>query len=377
VRVLICPQEFKGTLTAAEAGAAIQAGLARALPQAQLDVLPLADGGPGTVDILVRATGGSFHEATAHDPLGRPLRARWGSLGDGRTAVIEIAAASGIVLLAAEERDPARTTTFGTGEVLRAALDAGYRRLIVGVGGSATNDGGAGMAQALGARLLDADGRDLPPGGAALARLARIDASGLDLRLREAEIIVASDVTNPLCGPDGASLVYGAQKGASASLARGLDAALAQYAAIIRRDLGVDVIDVPGAGAAGGLGAGLVAFCGAHIERGFDVIAEAVGLRERIASAAAVVTGEGRLDRQTAFGKTAVGVARLARDAGRLVVAVVGSVEGGAPLEAFDAVFAVVPELASEDAAMERPAELVTRPAEQAGRWLMETLGGR
>ena len=377
MRVLICPQEFRGTLTATEATAAIQAGLARALPHAQLDALPLADGGPGTVEVLVRATGGAFHEAAAHDPLGRPVRARWGSLGDGRSAVIEIAAASGIALLAPAERDAARTTTYGTGELLRAALAAGYRRLVVGVGGSATNDGGAGMAQALGARLLDQDGRDLEPGGAALARLARIDASGLDARLRASEVVVASDVTNPLCGPDGASLVYGPQKGASEALARELDAALAHYAALVRRDLGVETIDVPGAGAAGGLGAGLIAFCGARIEPGFEVVAQAVGLRARIASAAAVVTGEGRLDRQTAFGKTAAGVARLAREAGRPVVAVVGSVLDGAPVDAFDAVFAVVPDLADADEAIARAPELVARAAELAGRRLAETLAGR
>jgi len=377
VRLLVCPQEFKGSLTAAEAATAMQAGLARALPGGQLEALPLADGGPGTVDVLVRATGGTFHDGGAHDALGRALRARWGSLGDGRTAVIEIAAASGIVLLAPNERDPARTTTFGTGEVLRAVLDAGYRRLVVGVGGSATNDGGAGMAQALGARLLDEQGRDLEPGGAALARLARIDVSGLDARLRGAEVVVASDVTNPLCGPDGASLVYGPQKGASAELARELDAALAHYAAIIHRDLGVDVLDVPGAGAAGGLAAGLIAFCGARIEPGFEVVAAAAGLRERMASADAVVTGEGRLDRQTAFGKTAAGVARLGREAGRPVVAVVGSVEDGAPVDAFDALFAVVPDLASADEAFARAPELVARAAEEAGRWLAKASAGR
>lgn len=377
MRVLVCPQEFRGTLTAVEAAAAIAAGLARALPDAALDVVPLADGGPGTAEVLVRATGGALHEADAHDPLGRPLRARWGSLGDGRSAAVEMAAASGIALLAPDERDPARATSSGTGELLRAALDAGYRRLLVGVGGSATNDGGAGMAQALGATLLDEHGAELPPGGAALARLAGIDVAALDPRLRESEVIVLSDVTNPLCGPDGASLLYSQQKGASDDLARALDAALGHYAAIVHRDLGVDVIDVPGAGAAGGLGAGLIAFCGARIEPGFDVVARAVGLRERIAAVDAVVTGEGRLDRQTAFGKTVAGVARLAREEARPVVAVVGAVQEGAPAAAFDAVVAIVPDLANEDEAMSRPAALVADAAGRAGGWLQDALAGR
>jgi glycerate kinase len=366
MRVLVAPQEFKGTLTAREAAAAIAAGLRRALPDAEIDVLPLADGGPGTVAVLVEAMGGRYIETDVHDPFGRPLRARWGAL-PGRTAAIEMAAASGLVLLRPDERDPRRASTHGTGELVRAALDAGSRRIIVGVGGSATNDGGAGMAQALGARLTGAGGRDLPPGGAALAQLERIDVSALDARLGETEVTVAADVTNPLCGPDGASLVYGAQKGASDAVARELDEALANYARVIERDLGIRVADVPGAGAAGGLAAGLIAFCGATVRPGFDVVAEAVDLRARIAGAGVVVTGEGRLDRQTAFGKTTAGVARLARVAGTPVVAIAGSVERGS--EAFDAVFALV-DGGTEQEAFERPAALLELAAEQAGAWI-------
>ncbi|OGO50835.1 MAG: glycerate kinase [Chloroflexi bacterium RBG_16_68_14] len=375
MRILVAPQEFKGSLTAKEAAEAIARGLRRALPEAELDLLPLADGGPGTVEVLVEATGGRFFQADAHDPLGRPLRARWGALG-GRgegTAVIEMAAASGLALLRPEEHDPRRASTFGTGELLRAALDAGYRRIIVGVGGSATNDGGAGLAQALGAHLLDARDRGLPPGGAALARLARIDVAGLDPRLREAEIVVVTDVTNPLCGPEGASLVYGPQKGASEAVARELDAALAHYAEVVRRDLGVDVAEVPGAGAAGGLAAALIAFCGAQVRPGFEVVAEAVGLAGRVRRADLVVTGEGRLDRQSAFGKTTAGVARAAREAGKPVVALVGSVEGGPQGEVarpFDAVFALTPDLAPPDEALARAAELLSAAAEAAGRWV-------
>ena len=377
VRMLVAPQEFKGSLSAREATDAIARGFRRALPDAEFDLLPLADGGPGTVEALVEATGGRFFEADAHDPLGRPLRARWGALGgrDSPTAAIEMAATSGLALLEPEERAPERASTFGTGELLRSALDAAYRRIIVGVGGSATNDGGAGLAQALGVRLLDAEGRDLPPGGAALVGLDRIDTAGLDSRLGEAEVIVAADVTNPLCGPEGASLVYGPQKGASEALARELDEALAHYAEVIQRDLGIDVAGVPGAGAAGGLAAGLIAFCGAKVRLGFEVVAEAVGLRDRVAQADLVATGEGCLDRQTAFGKTTAGVARMAREAGRPVVALVGRVEGAEAARLFDAVFALTPDLASPDDAMARAADLLSTAAEAAGRWAREERG--
>lgn len=348
------------------------AGLRRALPAAELDELPMADGGPGTLAALVAATSGEQFQAEAHDPLGRPIRAGWGAFGGSanRTAVVEMATASGLVLLSGAERDPERTSTRGTGELLRAALDSGYREIIVGVGGSATNDGGAGMAQALGARLLDEAGRELAPGGGALQRLARVDIDELDSRLRETHMVVATDVANSLCGPAGASLVYGPQKGASETVAERLDAALAHYAEIVRRDLGVDVAGVPGAGAAGGLGAGLIAFCGAEVRSGFEVVAEAVGLRERVRLASAVVTGEGRLDRQTDFGKTVAGVARVAREESRPVVAVVGSREEAASADAFDAVFAIVPELAPADDAMTRASELLSEAADAAGRWL-------
>ena len=379
MRILVAPQEFKGSLSAREAAEAIARGLRRGLAGAEIELLPLADGGPGPVETLVAATDGRFFETAAHDALGRPVRARWGALGEeshaSPTALIESAAAAGLALLRPDERDPRRATTLGVGELLLVALDAGYRRVIVGVGGSATNDGGAGLAQALGARLLDAQGEELPPGGAALARLARIDIEALDQRLRETDVIVAADVSNPLCGAQGASLLYGPQKGASEPVAQELDAALAQDAEIVRRDLGVAVADMPGAGAAGGLGAGLIAFCNAHIKPGFDVVAEVVGLAERVRRADAVITGEGRLDRQSAFGKTTVGVAHAAREAGRPVVALVGSIEGGTDGEAarpFDAVFALTPDLAPPDGAIARAADLLSTAAE---RWVTEWKG--
>jgi glycerate 2-kinase len=372
VRVLIAPQEFKGSLTARQAAAAMARGLRRSLPDAEPDQLPMADGGPGTLDVLVEATGGRVIEATVRGPLGAPVRARWGVLGDGRVTVIEMAEAAGLWLVPEHVRDPRRASTYGVGELLRAALDAGYRRIIVGVGGSATNDGGAGLAQALGARLLDDEGNELPPGGAALARLARIDVLALDARLRESEITIAADVTNPLCGPDGAALMYGAQKGASETVARELDDALAHFADVVKRDLGIDKASDPGAGAAGGLAYGLMIFANARVRPGFEVVAEAAGFYERVPRADLVATGEGRLDRQTSFGKTTAGVARAARAEGRPIVAIVGSAMDAEATELFDAVFSLVPDFGPAEEALSRAEELIARAAEEAGRWWLE-----
>jgi glycerate kinase len=372
MRILVAPQEFKGSLTAKEAAEAIAAGLQRALPDVELDLLPMADGGPGTLDALVQATNGRIFEADVHDPLGRMRRARWGGLGGAAegTAIVEMAEASGLVLLRPEERDPKRATTFGTGELLRVALDMGHRRIIVGVGGSATNDGGSGAAQALGVRLLDDRGKELLPGGAALARLAGIDVSALDARLRDCEIVVAADVTNSLCGPDGASYVYGPQKGADEVTVRELDAALAHFADVVKRDLGIDLADTPGAGAAGGLGYGLMAFCGASVRPGFNVVAEAVDFASRVVRADLIITGEGRLDRQSGFGKTTAGVARVAREVNKPVAAIVGSAVDEDATKTFDAVFA----LSGGDAAAEsmaRAGELLERTAENAAAELL------
>ncbi len=368
-RILIAPQEFKGTLTAREAAEAIAVGVRRALPDAELDLLPMADGGPGTVAALVEATGGTYHEAGVHDPLGRPINARWGASGDGKTAFIEMAAASGLVLLTPRERDARRTTTAGAGELMLAALDAGYREILIGVGGSATNDGGAGMAAALGARLLDANGADLPSGGAALARLARVDVSGRDPRLAKTAVVVAADVTNALCGPEGASLVYGAQKGAGADDARALDAALSHYADVVRRDIGVDLTGVAGAGAAGGLAGGLVAFCGADIRPGYRVVADAAGLVERLRGADLVLTGEGQLDRQSGYGKVTSGVATDARSADTPVIAIAGRVSDEAATANFDKVFALTPDFAAADDAAANAADVLATAAEAAAAW--------
>ncbi|MBI4260275.1 MAG: glycerate kinase [Actinobacteria bacterium] len=329
MRVLAAPDKFRGTISAAEAARALAAGWRRVRPGDRVDEVPMADGGEGTLDALVEALGGDRHTVRVAGPLGDPVDAAYGLVdaAEGRTAVVEMALASGLALIAESRRDPRRATTRGTGELILAACRQRPRQVIVCIGGSATNDGGAGMAQALGVRLLDAEGRELPPGGAALLRLHRIDATTLVPEVRGVRFLVASDVDNPLTGPQGASAVYGPQKGATPEDVRLLDGALGHYAAVLHRDLGIDVREMPGAGAAGGLGAGLIAFLGARLRPGIDVVTEALGLRDRLAGAGLVITGEGKLDEQSLRGKTVDGVLRLARELGVPAAVVCGRAE--------------------------------------------------
>lgn len=324
MRVVIAPQSLKGSLSAAETGQAIAQGVRAVYPEAEIVVVPVADGGEGTTQALVDATGGRLIEREVTGPLGHPVRAFFGLMGDGRTAVIEMAASSGLPLVPAEKRDPRITTTRGVGELIIAALNEGCTLFIIGIGGSATNDGGAGMVQALGAQLLDAQGNELPAGGSALAALARIETQRLDTRLPNCVFEIASDVNNPLCGPTGASAIYGPQKGATPEMVAELDAALAHYARIVERDLGRVVHDAPGAGAAGGLGAGLLAFLHATLRPGAQIVLEAVRLEEQIRDAALVITAEGRLDSQTAYGKSVGAVAALAKRYALPVLAIAG-----------------------------------------------------
>lgn len=368
--VLIAPQEFKGSLTAAEAARAIADGVRDALPKAQIALQPMSDGGAGLVDALLAALGGQRLTSPVHDPLLRPVDAAWALLADGRAA-IEMAAASGLTLLAPGELDPLRATTYGTGELIRAALDRDYDEVIVGVGGSATVDGGAGALQALGVRLLDASGADLPPGGAALARLHRIDLSALDPRLAQARVRVATDVRNRLCGAEGAALVFGPQKGASPDDVPVLDAALARFAEVARRDLGVDLTSLDGGGAAGGLAAGLQ-LAGATVEPGFDLVASLVGLEDQVARADIVITGEGRLDAQTAYGKTAAGVEKLARAQGKPIIAIAGAIADDHARAAFDVALGATPEGTPLDDAMRDAPRLVREAAERAVRALAD-----
>lgn len=343
MKVLIAPDSFKGSLTAAEVCKAATDGISRIGGSVECLSVPMADGGEGTVQSLVDATGGRLVAATVRGPLGEPVEAAYGLLGDGEIAVIEMAAASGLPLVPVQLRNPLKTSTYGTGELIRIALEAGARELIVGIGGSATTDGGLGMAAALGARLLDEAGEIIEPVGAGLARLAHIDLSDFDPRVRSANIRVACDVDNPLHGPYGAAHVYGPQKGATPEMVEELDAGLRNLGEVISRDLGLDLAQMPGAGAAGGLGAGLVAFCGATLEPGVKIVIDTVGLCEKMQEADLCLTGEGRIDSQTAFGKTPKGVADVAARYGVPVIAFGGSVasDAGNLHEFFAAVFSI------------------------------------
>jgi glycerate kinase len=329
VRIVVAPDSYKGSISALGVAEAVKEGILRVFGQAEVVMLPVADGGEGTVEALVGATKGEFRTDTVSGPLGDPVDAVWGILGDGRTAVIEMAAASGLPLLALERRDPLRASTYGTGRLIGRVLDAGLPRLIMGIGGSATNDGGAGFISALGARFLDADGNPLPPGGAALARLHAVDLSGLDPRLAELEILVACDVDNPLCGPHGASAVFGPQKGATPAATVELDAALRNYGNIAAAAVNRQVAETPGAGAAGGLGAGLLFFTSARLRPGVEIVLETLDFASAVSTASLVITGEGRSDFQTAFGKAPVGVAKVAARYGVPVICLSGSLGDG------------------------------------------------
>ncbi|WP_373974031.1 glycerate kinase [Chitinibacter sp. SCUT-21] len=324
-KIVIAPDSFKESLSAKQVAHEIAQAIASVMPHVQTVQVPMADGGEGTLEALVDATGGQFHRSFVRGPMGDVVDAQWGMLGDGRTAVIEMAAASGLALLTIERRNPLLTSTEGTGDLIKAALDAGARRFILAIGGSATNDGGSGMLRALGARFLDAQGRELARGGAALAQLASIDLRDLDPRLLASEFDVACDVDNPLTGPRGASAIFGPQKGATPEMVQTLDAALAHYAHIIREQLGRDVEHAAGAGAAGGMGAAALAFfTHCRLRRGVDIVLDATGLAQHLADADLVITGEGRLDGQTIFGKTPIGVAQLAKQYGLPVIGIGG-----------------------------------------------------
>lgn len=376
-RIVVAPDSYKGSLTAAEVCEALETGLRRACRDIEVVRVPMADGGEGTVQSLVDATGGRIVNVRATGPLGDPVDAFYGVLGDGATAVIEMAAASGLPLAPPERRNPLIATTRGTGELIAAAFAGGCRKFIIGIGGSATNDGGAGMAQALGARLVDADGRDVGPGGAALARVASVDLSGIPQELRACEFVVACDVDNPLTGPRGASAVYGPQKGATPEMVQALDSALSAYAEAVARALGADVAalrDAPGAGAAGGLGFGLMAFLGAQLRRGVEIVVDAVGLKGRLKGADLVITGEGRTDFQTLFGKTPMGVANAAAEQGIPVVIISGSISGdarGLYGYGIGALVSIVRGPMSLDDAIARGRELVADAAETVLRMFL------
>lgn len=329
MKIVIAPDSFKESLDAATAARAIARGVLQAAPQAQCILRPMADGGEGTVDaMLAGITGAERRTGMVSGPDGKPILAHWGWLGNAHAA-IEMAAAAGLERIGVAQRDPLRAGTTGVGQQIRAALDAGATHITLGLGGSATNDAGAGMLQALGARLLDAHGKDLPAGGAALAQLHTLDLSALDARLAHTRFVIACDVDNPLCGPQGASAVFGPQKGVSPPQVAQLDSALAHFADVCRATLGRDAREQAGAGAAGGLGFAALTFLGGEFRPGVDVVAQTCGLAQAMQGASLVITGEGRLDAQTLHGKTPAGVARLAQAAGVPAIALAGALEPG------------------------------------------------
>lgn len=371
MRVVIAPDSFKECLTAEEVANAIEAGWRAGMPDAETQCFPMADGGEGTVDAVVHAAGGSKVSVTVSGPLGSPVEAGYGMIQDGQVAVLEMAAASGLDLVPEADRDACLTSTYGTGELIAHALDQGVNDIIIGVGGSATNDGGAGMAQALGYHLIDRRGSEVEHGGARLVQLDRIEANGRHPRLEEVNVYVACDVNNPLCGPNGASAIYGPQKGASAEDVLILDHALAHFARIIARDLKVDIKDLPGAGAAGGMAGGLMAFAGAKLEKGLELIATLCHLPQAIAEADLVITGEGSLDAQSCFGKTPVGLAQLAEPYGVPVFALGGRVLPGAEAlldHNVTAIFSISTGPQSMEDARKNAAEYLRFTAEQLAR---------
>ena len=313
MKIVIAPDSFKGSLTAIEVSDALEQGVRKVYPDAKIEKMPMADGGEGTVQCLVNATQGKIYEKEVIGPLGETVIASFGILGDKITAAIEMASASGLPLVPSEKKNPLITTTYGTGQLIKATLDHGCQKMIIGIGGSATNDGGAGMIQALGVHLLDKNEKEIGFGGGQLVKLNQIDISKIDERIKETKILVASDVQNPLCGPTGASRIYGPQKGATEGMIVTLDHALSHFADIIKLDLDKDIKDVPGAGAAGGLGAGLIAFLNAELKPGIDIVINTVQLEEMIQDADLVITGEGEINGSTIYGKTPIGVARVAK----------------------------------------------------------------
>ncbi|MBV7492044.1 glycerate kinase [Pseudomonas sp. PDM30] len=373
MKIVIAPDSFKDSLSAQGVADAIALGLAQVWPDAQLIKCPMADGGEGTVESILAACEGQQRRTLVRGPLGAMVDAAWGWLPQSHTAIIEMAEASGLQLVPVAQRDACISSTFGTGQLIRAALDAGAQRVILAIGGSATNDGGAGAMQALGVKLLDTQGQTLSPGGLALGQLARVDLSEIDPRLAQVRFDIAADVNNPLCGPHGASAIFGPQKGASPAQVEQLDRALGHFADHCAQALNNDVRDEPGSGAAGGLGFAAKAFFGAQFTAGVEVVAELVGLADAVAGADLVITGEGRFDAQTLRGKTPFGVARVAREHGVPVIVIAGTLgEGYQALyeHGIDAAFALASgPMTLEQACAEAPRLLRERATDVARVW--------
>ena len=371
MKIVIAPDSFKESLTALEVAQAIQQGFARVFPEAEYQLVPMADGGEGSVQSLVDATHGSLQKISVIAPLANEVEGFFGLSGDQKTAFIEMAAASGLHLVPPTQRNPLITTSYGTGQLIKAALDLGVEKIILGIGGSATNDGGVGMLQALGAKFLNAEQREIGFGGEALSQIQQIDLSGLDSRLIQVEFEVACDVDNPLCGERGASAIFGPQKGATAEMVKTLDHALLHFAETVKSQLGIEIAEKAGAGAAGGMGGGLLLLPNVTLRSGVQIILEATELAEKLADADLVVTGEGRMDAQSIAGKTPIGVAKTAKQFGKPVIAIVGSLKEDYPVvyqHGIDAVFPIIRQISNLDAVLKSGKENLISTAENVAR---------
>tara|TARA_B100000700_G_scaffold325982_1_gene436210 strand:- start:3473 stop:4627 length:1155 start_codon:yes stop_codon:yes gene_type:complete len=324
MKIIIAPQAFKGSISALKVAEAMSEGALKIFPKAKIVICPVADGGDGTLETLVDISNGEINKCSVHNPMGKIIDAEWGAMGDGKTAVIEMARSSGLALLDPKKLNPLKASTYGLGELIQDALNKGFKKFIIGIGGSATNDAGAGMAQALGVKLLDRKGVEIAPGGINLMNLTTIDMSGIDERILDSDFQIACDVTNPLTGPEGASEVYGHQKGATRKMIDDLDASLQHFNEIVIKTFNKDISKVPGSGAAGGLGAGMITFTDATLRPGIDIVLDAVALNEKIAKADLVITGEGAMDFQTIYDKAPIGVAKIAKRHGIPTIGISG-----------------------------------------------------
>ncbi len=374
--IVLAPDSFKESMTAKEACVAMERGIKKVNSNIQCIHVPMADGGEGTMQSLVDATGGEVYSLEVVGPLGNKVKAEYGILGNGEIGVLEMASASGIHLVSLEERNPLITTTYGTGELIKACLDRGVKKLLIGIGGSATNDGGVGVIQALGGRLLDKEGNELGFGGGELEKLDRIDLTNFDRRLKDVVIEVACDVSNPLCGENGASYIFGPQKGASVEMIKILDNNLKHYAKVIKEQFGKDVLEIAGAGAAGGLGAGLMVFLNGNLKKGIEIVIEYSGLEKKVKNCDMVWTGEGSIDFQTQYGKTPLGVATVAKKYNKPVVALAGRVGDDIDIlyeKGIDSIFGIMRGVTTIDEALKNGKENIERTSENIAR-LMEML---
>lgn len=371
MKIIIAPDSFKESMTAKEACEAIEKGMKIALPNAEFIKVPMADGGEGTTQSLVDATEGKMYFVETTGPLGEKVKSKFGILGNGEIAVLEMASTSGLELVPREKRNPMITTTYGTGELIKKAMDMGAKTILIGIGGSATNDGGAGMIQALGGKLLDENGKQISFGGGELSKIKKIDLSELDSRIKNIKFIAACDVQNPLTGKTGAVNVFGRQKGATEEMVKILDNNLKHYAELIRKDVKVDVENIPGAGAAGGLGAGLMAFLNAELRKGIDIVVEYSKLEEKIKGADFVITGEGSIDSQTRFGKTPYGVVSVAKKHGVPNITLAGNVSKDIEIlydYGFDAIFSIMQGVDNLDNALKNGKVNLEKTAENIAR---------